>query len=51
MKKYKLKVHDPDDYWSHVDHIDDDGNAHITIKEGELPIRPRTFTYEIVDEE
>jgi hypothetical protein len=47
----KIKVDDPDDFWSHVDYVDEEGSCHITIKEGDPPVRVPTFTWEARDEE
>jgi len=51
MRKAKFIIDDPDKFWSHVDKVDTEGNIHLTIKEGELPIRPPAYSYRIVEEE
>ena len=50
MRKHKLKVDDPDNFWSHVDYVDDEGNCHITIKEGDMPIQPPRYYYVVEDD-
>jgi hypothetical protein len=57
MRKVKLKIHDPDDFFRKARRFGDletkeenSAEFSIVVQEGELPPRPPTFTYEVVDE-
>ena len=45
MKKHKLIVNIPTTL-VYVDYVDHEGACYITMKEGEMPITPPTYTVE-----
>jgi hypothetical protein len=58
MRKIRLRIHDPDDFFRKVrrygdmetDEEDNSADFILDIKEGELPPRPPTLTYEETEE-